>query len=129
MGALAPSAGRPGLIHEVVVLAHRTGSTAAARQFLREFNRYRAETTHLSDLESSGQITAALSSAPAAAHTAEQMSATLQSQTSAAQARFERDAARGTSALGGLGLGLPLLTALAAVLALLGLRQRINEYR
>jgi hypothetical protein len=129
MGALAPAGGAPGLVHQVVLVAGRHGSTTAARRFVTEFNTYRAETTHLSALENSGQITSALSSAPAAAQTAEQMSATLQSQTSAAQARFERDAAQGTSALGGLGLGLPLLTALAAVLALLGLRQRINEYR
>ena len=38
-------------------------------------------------------------------------------------------AADASSALGGLALAIPLITALAAVLALLGLRQRINEYR
>jgi hypothetical protein len=129
MGALAPPGGGPGLINEVRVLARRTGSAAATSRFLAEFNTYRAETTRLSALEKSGQITTALSSSTGAAFTATQMSAALGSQISAAQARFERHAADGTSALGGLGLALPLLTAFAAVLALLGVRQRINQYR
>ena len=38
-------------------------------------------------------------------------------------------AADASSDLSGLALAIPLITILAAVLALLGLRQRINEYR
>jgi hypothetical protein len=128
MTALAPRDGRRGLIDEVLALARRDGSTAFARRFFAEFNTYRAEAIQLVGLDK-GSITSALSQAPAAALTAEQLSAMLESQISTAQARFRRDARDGTSALGGLGLALPLLTALAAVLALLGLRQRINEYR
>jgi hypothetical protein len=129
MGALAPPGGGPGLINEVRVLGRRTGSKGATSRFLAEFNTYRAETARLSALEKTGEITTALSSEPGAAFTAAQMSAALGSQISAAQRRFERDAADGASALGGLWLALPLFTALAAVLALLGLRQRINQYR
>jgi hypothetical protein len=53
----------------------------------------------------------------------------LAQQTAAAQGRFTRAAADATSSLGGLAFAVPLITALAAALALVGLRQRINEYR
>jgi hypothetical protein len=46
-----------------------------------------------------------------------------------AQARFTRSATDAASALDGLALAIPLIAVLAAVLALLGLRRRINEYR
>jgi hypothetical protein len=53
----------------------------------------------------------------------------LAEQTAAAQERFTQAAADATSALGGLGVAIPLITTLAALLALVGLRRRINEYR
>ena len=67
--------------------------------------------------------------APQASAISEQLSHNLAQQIAAAQARFTRAAADATSALDGLGFAIPLITVLAAVLALIGLRQRINEYR
>ena len=46
-----------------------------------------------------------------------------------AQGRFEDAAARAGSALGGLAVAIPALTALCALLALFGVRQRLEEYR
>jgi len=46
-----------------------------------------------------------------------------------AQGRFEDAAARADSALDGLAGGIPALTGLCALLALLGVRQRLEEYR
>jgi hypothetical protein len=45
------------------------------------------------------------------------------------QRRFESAASRADAALGGLAVGIPLLTVLSALLALLGVRQRLQEYR
>jgi hypothetical protein len=47
----------------------------------------------------------------------------------AARARFARSAARAESRLGGLKLGIPALTLACALLALFGVRQRLEEYR
>jgi hypothetical protein len=57
------------------------------------------------------------------------VSSDLDAQIGAARGRFTRAAADATSALDGLSFAIPLITVLAAVAALLGLRQRINEYR
>jgi hypothetical protein len=46
-----------------------------------------------------------------------------------AQARFDDAVSRADAALGGLAAGIPVLTALSALLALLGVRQRLREYR
>ncbi len=69
------------------------------------------------------------SGAQGVAKMSEQLSDALTGQIDAAQARFARHARDAASALSGLGLAIPLITVLAAVLSLLGLRQRINEYR
>jgi hypothetical protein len=46
-----------------------------------------------------------------------------------ARGRFDRFASRAGAALGGLGAGIPLLTGLCGLLALLGVRERLKEYR
>ena len=57
------------------------------------------------------------------------LNAALDREVDVAQARF-RDAVSGAdAALGGLALGIPGLAALSALLALLGVRQRLREYR
>jgi len=53
----------------------------------------------------------------------------LQDRIHRAQAVFDAKAAAASHDLGRLGLGIVLLVVLAAVLAFLGLQQRINEYR
>ena len=80
-------------------------------------------------LEDGGQLTRAILLAPQASAISEQLSRDLAQQTDAAQGRFTRAAADATSALSGLAFAIPLITVLAAALALVGLRQRINEYR
>jgi hypothetical protein len=59
----------------------------------------------------------------------EQLTGELNGQITAADARFAHAAGDAASDLNGLGLAIPLVTVLVAVLSLLGLRQRINEYR
>ena len=59
----------------------------------------------------------------------EKLSGELDREIGAANGRFTHAAADAASDLSGLGLAIPLITVLVAVLSLLGLRQRINEYR
>lgn len=118
-----------GLLPEVQVLAQRTGTLPAADRLATEMATYEVETRQLTSLQDSGQITAAINRAPISAATAARLSNDLDGQITGAQARFERSAADATSSLSGLSIAIPLLVALAAVLALLGLRERINEYR
>jgi len=121
---------RPGgLIAEISALAQRTGTTAAAERFRAEYAAYQSRAGQISGLENSGQLTTAIALAPASATISEQMSENLAEQIEAAQERFSRAAANATSSFDGLAFAIPLITALATVLALIGLRQRINEYR
>jgi hypothetical protein len=86
-------------------------------------------THQIQGLERDGQLGDAIGLEPNASNIADVMSAGLDTQIRAAQTSFATSAADASSALSGLGLAIPLITALAAVLVLLGLRQRINEYR
>jgi hypothetical protein len=104
--ALAPPSG---LLGEVETLASRVGTTAPAQRLANEFGAF-----------------AASPSSPALAST---LKSDLIAQTNAAQRRFESAAADATSSLTGLSIAIPLLTVAAAVLALIGLRQRLSEYR
>lgn len=129
MRVLEPSRASGGLIGEVSALAQRTGTSAAATPLATEFASYRAQAAAITTLEKNGRIRDALPLAPALAKTSDQMSANVTAQIEAAQARFDRSAADATGALSGLWLAIPLLTVTAGALALLGLRQRMNEYR
>lgn len=60
---------------------------------------------------------------------ATRLDANLGDQINAAQRRFVSTAADATSSVAGLSVAIPVLTALAAVLAVIGLRQRLVEYR
>jgi hypothetical protein len=121
---------RPGgVIAEISALAQRTDTTAAAQKFDSEYAAYQAKTHELTGLEDSGQLIDAIRLAPQASAISEELSHNLAEQIDAAQRRFKRAAADATSAFDGLAFAIPLITALAAVLALIGLRQRINEYR
>jgi hypothetical protein len=118
-----------GLNAEIAALARRSGATSAARRFGADYAAYKAKAHDVTILEGSGQLKPAILLAPQAAAISEELSRDLAVQIDAAQARFKRSAANATSALSGLGFAIPLITAIAAVLALVGLRQRINEYR
>jgi hypothetical protein len=121
--------GGGGLIAEVSALDGRTGTSAAANRLQADFASYRAIANQIDNLEGNGQITTAIGRAPTAAAAAGRLSTDFATQIGAAQNRFARSAADAASSLDGLWLAIPLVTALAAVLALFGLRQRINEYR
>ncbi len=121
---------RPGgIIAEISALAKRTGTTAVAQEFDSDYAAYQAKTRELTGLEDGGQLTDAIKLAPQASAISEELSHNLAQQIDAAQVRFKQAAADATSALDGLAFAIPLITVLAAVLALIGLRRRINEYR
>lgn len=92
------------------------------------FAAYRAAASRIENLENSGLLGTAIQGAPAASAISEQLSANLGARIAAAQQRFTSSAGDASSDLGGLWLAIPLVTFLAAVLALVGLRQRISEY-
>jgi hypothetical protein len=93
------------------------------------FPSYLAAAKRVQDLENGGQLGPAIATAPNASKISDRVSAGVTTRIAAAQERFTANAADASSDLGGLNLAIPLITTLAAVLVLLGLRQRINEYR
>ncbi len=93
------------------------------------FVAYRAAADRIQQRESQGELVPAIGQLPTVATMARQLSDQLDREISAADGRFKHAASDAASALSGLGLAIPLITVLVAVLSLLGLRQRINEYR
>lgn len=67
--------------------------------------------------------------APSSGAAATALNCLLVREVEASRARFDDATAAAGSALGGLAFGIPALTALAALLALLGVRLRLEEYR
>jgi hypothetical protein len=129
MHKLAPSHAGGGLIGKASALAHPAGTSGSARQFDADFAAYRAKTAQINNLEDTGQLGTAIDLAPAAGAISDRLSTELIRQIAAAQRRFTRAATDAHSALDGLWLAIPLVTAIAAALCVLGLRRRINEYR
>jgi hypothetical protein len=133
MAVLEPARGSGGLLGEVAALERRTGMATAARRIDTEFAAYRIGATNILALEAAGQTETAINAAVSAAANprspGDELVATLTARLNAAQQRFASAASDATSSLTGLALGIPLLIAIAALLALLGLRQRLGEYR
>jgi hypothetical protein len=100
-----------------------------ANGFRAGFTSYAAAARAVQRLEADGGLETAIAQAPSVAANAHELSGRLTRQIDVAQSRFNRSASDAASALSGLAFAIPLITVLAAVLALLGLRQRINEYR
>ncbi len=117
------------LTREISVLARRTGTIAAADRFDVDYASYQAQTNRIKYLQANGELPTALALEPATSAMSDRLSSDLGGQVQAAQERFSAAATNATSALGGLAFAIPLITVLAAVAALLGLRERINEYR
>lgn len=103
--ALAPPAG---LIGEAQALAPPSEASAASA-LSREWQAFMA--------------------APTSAPAADRLNANLQGQIHVAQDGFAATAGDAASWLFGLSVAIPVLTAVAATLALLGIRQRLEEYR
>jgi hypothetical protein len=121
-----------GLVAEISALARGTGTTAAADRLDSNYASYRATARRITNDERAGRLTGPtgeLALEPTAASVSDQVSTDLTQQIGAAQDRFVRAATDATSALDGLSVAIPVITVLAAVASLLGLRQRINEYR
>jgi hypothetical protein len=93
------------------------------------FASYWAAAERLQRIEGQGQLGAAIDQAPGVAAISQSLSSRLNDQIGAAHARFVDSASSAASALDGLALAIPVIAVLAAILAVLGLRQRINEYR
>ena len=129
-GVVSRALERPGgVIAEISALARKTGTSVAAAKFNADYAAYQAKARQITNLEDTGQTKEAITGVQQASAISEQLSADLRGQIDAAQSRYDRAAADATSSLGGLSVAIPLITVLAAALALLGLRQRINEYR
>jgi hypothetical protein len=126
MNVLAPQGG---MIGDFAPLAARTGGRAGAERLAREFAAYRAQAAQVARAQQSGQIGAAINLAASPSSPSGTLSSDLSAQATAAQARFEAEAADATSAVSGLGIAIPVLSLVAAILALVGLRQRASEYR
>ncbi len=126
-------AGRDGLIAQAAALARRSGAGSSADELTSAFAAYRARHAQIAAFQRDGRaidaIAFAVRTGASPSSPADRLNANLIAQTDAAQGRFARAAADATSSLSGLSLAIPALTVLAAVLALVGLRQRINEYR
>jgi hypothetical protein len=123
--------GPPGRLLAQATAANRGAGVDGGEQLSHTFAAYQAETSQITDLETHGRTFQAIATASSATARAIAVSLNddLADQIHAAQRRFQADAASATSSLSGLEIAIPLLTAVVAVLALLGLRQRLEEYR
>jgi hypothetical protein len=130
MSVLSP---KGGMLAVVGPLAARTGTGQDAQRLAQEFADYRNQAGKVTALQDSGRIGDAIKLAVADAASpsspAARLSSDLAAQANAAQARFQSRAADATSALSGLEIAIPVLAVAAAILALVGLRQRAREYR
>ncbi len=113
-----------GLLSEANTLAQVPQSS-----MLNDLQAYEAQTNRVSALQLKGQLPEAIGQSGVAGATARQLNASLAAQIANAQDRFAVAASDATSSMSGLVFAIPLLTAIAALLALAGLRPRLEEYR
>ena len=111
-------------------------STVAVAAIVRAYERYRAAHDRVVRAEREGDFSAAVRLAvqsqlgrPSTKDAATRLNSALDQGITIAQEDFGRRAADALSALDGLPAAIPLLTALAALLALSGVRERLEEYR
>jgi hypothetical protein len=123
--------GPGGLIAEAERLDRQTGSDANARSLATEFAAYAGQTARINRvLRDSGAAQAIVAAGSAQAAGASQaLNSTLDQQIGAAQRRFSHAASDASSAVSGLTIAIPVLTVIALVLAIVGVRQRLEEYR
>jgi hypothetical protein len=133
-GIVAPVLEPPGgLLGEASRVAARSGTTAAVDDLAASWRGLRAEHARVARLESDGRFGEAVRLAVGTdSHEAalgDRLNRDFGAVIGAAQQRFERAAGDARSALGGLALGIPLVLVACAALALVGLQQRVKEYR
>jgi len=133
IGALGRPSSSAGLVGEVNELAARTGTTEAAGQFENALAAYLSQHAQITSLAAQGQTSAAnnlaAGTATGGATPADRVSDELIAQVTAAQRRFEQAADDASSSLGLLSVAIPIGIVIAALLTLIGLRQRQVEYR
>jgi hypothetical protein len=127
--ASAPSARGSGGLLDVAIT--QTGhSTAAIDRIYAAYRRYRNAHDEVVARERLGNFTRAVELATGQTKAAaDELDAALADEVRIAQGRFEAEVQQAQSNLGGLAAGIPLLTALVGVLAVLGVRLRLEEYR
>lgn len=128
------SAATPGsLLGEAAAIARGSGTLAAVDRLSGALARYQVAHRRIVTAERGGRFNEAVSLAVGPHAQELSLSDTVNSELvadiTAAQRRFESAASEAGSALGGLWLAIPLLSALSAVLALWGVAQRLGEYR
>lgn len=125
----AAAASRSGGLLEAAITQTRH-SPAAVEAIYAAYQRYRAAHVKVVVQEREGDFTAAVDIAIASTKpAAKELDAVLEREVGVAQGRFEAELERAEGKLDGLAGGIPVLTALVGVLALLGVRMRLAEYR
>jgi hypothetical protein len=132
-GRLGSTATPRSLLGEAAAIALRSGTLAAVDRLSGTFARYQAAHRRILTAERGGRFDEAvnLTVGPHAQELSlsDALSSELVADITAAQRRFGSAASEAGSALGGLWLAIPLLSALSAALALWGVAQRLGEYR
>ena len=120
-----------GLLAEIRDQARGAAAMAASGSLDHSFEAFRARAALIAAAQNSGRIDSAIgdASSPQAAALTDQLDANLSAQIAAAQRRVTDAGRDATSALAGLWIVIPLLTLIAAGLAVLGIWQRLREYR
>jgi hypothetical protein len=132
-GRSGPARGSGGLLHRAATVS---GRTRAIDAIYADYRGYLNAHSRVLRQERRGHVTTAaqlaarnVSQTPGPEGAAARLTSALDGEIRVAQARFDRTVSQAESALGGLALGIPLLTVLCAVAALLGVHQRLREYR
>jgi hypothetical protein len=117
-----------GLLHVASDRGHGTAAIAA------DYRRYLAAHGRVVEREKAGDFDKAVDlavedSPRSTLRTGAELNGDLDKEVDVAQASFDDSLSHADAALGGLALGIPALTGLCALLALLGVRQRLREYR
>ena len=125
----ASSASRSGGLLEAAIT--QTGHSMAAIEAIYDaYRSYREAHGEVVDLEREGNFTDAVDVATDSTKAAaEELDRVLEREVGVAQRRFDAEVERAEAKLEGLAGGIPVLTALIGVLALLGVRMRLEEYR
>jgi hypothetical protein len=129
-----PASGTGGLLAQAAGTDHSAG---AVDRIYGAYRRYRVAHSRVVAQEIGGHFDAARRLAigsngaggVSTTRTAAALNTVLDRQVEIAQDRFRQHTPTAQAALGGLATGIPVLVALSAVLALLGIRERLQEYR
>jgi hypothetical protein len=124
--------GSGGLLDQAAVTGHRTAAIdaiyAAYRRYLGA-HRLVVEQEIRGNFKRAVKLAVGTQRSSSTTRTAATLNKALDREVAVAEARFHHFTSRSRAKLAGLVTGIPLLTALCGVLALVGVRQRLKEYR